>query len=464
MWLDEAWVANSVLAPSLSGMFYYPEWLQSTPPLFLLLTRAAVSVFGISSVSFRLVPLAFALIAVAGMIAVTRRLLSPPFAALACALVVFHPTAIEYSRTCKQYSAELASSVVIVLCTLHWLQNPVARRYYWLAAAFVLSLPLAWSTVFFVPGVAIVIWMRGGIRRAGAFVLVSGGTLALLYVAFIRPNISPQLRTFWIATAQQLSPGLLAAGIFCIAAAVRGAWTIRKRPDDDRACIQIVALLPCFLLAAADLLHLYPASPRTRLFVLPCFLLVAAINAEDLLQLMPRRVRAPALAGAALWLIATAIGAEAFWIQIREHQNQPQEDFAGAVQYLRRNVGPSDLLLVHPSVLEGFKLYARIEGWHDRPTIYGNTGWPCCARDRIATPNSSTVQAVSEDLDRKVPREFSGRIWLFYSARHTHWVYVGHDEGILWRNYLSDRGCPPTGPYLVLQNIAISAMDCVRTR
>ncbi|MGP0073662.1 MAG: hypothetical protein ACLPWF_17235, partial [Bryobacteraceae bacterium] len=35
LWLDEAWVANSVKAPTLSGMFVYPGWLQSNPPLFL---------------------------------------------------------------------------------------------------------------------------------------------------------------------------------------------------------------------------------------------------------------------------------------------------------------------------------------------------------------------------------------------------------------------------------------------
>ena len=77
---------------------------------------------------------------------------------------------------------------------------------------------------------------------------------------------------------------------------------------------------------------------------------------------------------------------------------------------------------------------------------------------------SSNARAVSDDIDRMVPRGFSGRVWLYYSARHTHWVYIGNDEGILWRNHLWDRGCPPSGTYIVLQNIAISAMDCVRAR
>jgi hypothetical protein len=445
LWLDEAWVANSVLAPSFSGMFYYPDWLQSTPPLFLLLTRAAVGVFGVSNTAFRILPLALALLAIAGMAAVLRRVLSPPFAALACALLAFNPTTIEYSRTCKQYSGEVAASALILLCTVLYLQQPNTRRLYWLIGTFVLMLPMAWSAAFLIPGVAIAVWARGGIRRAGALVLFSTGVLAILYIAFIRPNLSPELRAYWIATAQGISPGLLAALVFCIAAALRAAFT--------RSSIQIAAVLPCLLLAVSDALHWYPSSPRTRLFVLPGFLLVAAMNAEDLVGQSGRRY-----VGAVVWLITIAVGSQAIWQQIGEHRDRPQENFARAVEILRQRVAPTDLLLVHPSVIEGFKLYTAMEGWHDHPAIYGDTGWPCCARSRAST---STERALAADLDRMVPRGFTGRIWLFYSARHTHWTYVGLDEGQLWRNHLWDRGCPP-GPYLNFENMVIAAMDCPR--
>jgi hypothetical protein len=47
LWLDEAWVANSINAPALGGMFHYPNWLQTSPPLFLLLARGAVGMFGL---------------------------------------------------------------------------------------------------------------------------------------------------------------------------------------------------------------------------------------------------------------------------------------------------------------------------------------------------------------------------------------------------------------------------------
>src|SRR5579863_7008093 len=108
LWLDEAWVANSVNAPSLSGMFVYPGWLQSNPPLFLLLSRMAIRVFGLSNASFRVVPLLFYLLAIAALLAIGLRLFALSFAVLAGALVAFYPNAIEFAHTLKPYSEELA--------------------------------------------------------------------------------------------------------------------------------------------------------------------------------------------------------------------------------------------------------------------------------------------------------------------------------------------------------------------
>lgn len=465
LWLDEAWVANSLLAPTLSGMFYYPEWLQSTPPLFLLLARAAVHEFGVSNAAFRAVPLAFAVAAVAGMIGLTRRFLSPPFAALACAVLAFHPAAVEYSHTLKQYSAETAASVAILIAATLYLEDSTQRRFIWLILTMVVALPTAWSTVFLLPGVAIVVWANGGMARAGTLGGIVAAVLAILYFVFIRQNVAPELRAFWIAGAQRITPGLVAATFFCVAAAARVLIVIRRK-SEPRQWIQIAALVPCFLLAAADLLHWYPANPRMRLFVLPCFLLVAAINAEDLygwlLRKMPRVPRAATVATASLWAAAIGVGFGAVHREIRIQQNLQhgdQEDFEGAVRFLHQRVGAGDLLLVHASVIEGFRLYARVEGWRDPNARFGDTGWPCCARGKHAVPDSYSLPAVENDVHRMIPRGFSGRVWLFYSARNSHWVYVGHDEGGLWRNLFADRGCPAIADFH-LRNLAISEMDC----
>jgi len=81
------------------------------------------------------------------------------------------------------------------------------------------------------------------------------------------------------------------------------------------------------------------------------------------------------------------------------------------------------------------------------------------ATRRPAVAGSSTEAAVLADLDSKIPREFSGRIWLFHSARPTHWDYTGLDEGEAWQRYFWNRNCRP-GPYIRFPNLGISPVIC----
>jgi hypothetical protein len=123
LWLDEAWVANSVSAPSLEGMFYYDAWLQSSPPLFLLLVRLTVAPFGPSNTSFRAVPFFMGILAILSMLLFAARTLSRQYALLAWTLLVLSPFAIDYSKELKQYSSELAVSATILLLTSLYVEN-----------------------------------------------------------------------------------------------------------------------------------------------------------------------------------------------------------------------------------------------------------------------------------------------------------------------------------------------------
>jgi uncharacterized membrane protein len=233
LWLDEAWVANSIQAPSLRGMFYYPGWLQTSPPLFLLLARAALRLLGPSNAAFRVVPLLLALAAAAGMLAVSRLLLRPSFAVLAAAVVIFDPTAIEYSHTLKPYSGELAVTGLLLLAAVRYLQQPDRRRYVWLLATIAVGMPLAYSAVFLVPGIAFAVAFSGPgsrIRRGALLASLAGGILLGMYWFSIRPNLSPELRAFWAIDADyRMTSGLWVALFFCLVLAF-GMWGGRPRP------------------------------------------------------------------------------------------------------------------------------------------------------------------------------------------------------------------------------------------
>lgn len=435
IWLDEAWVANSVLQPTAAGMFYYPAWLQTTPPLFLLLVRGVVHLLGASSATFRLVSLAFSLLAVVALFAAARRVVSPAFALLGAALMAFQPTAIEYSHTLKQYSAEMAMAAVILWAAIRYLQEPSNKALLWLMAAFAVALPLAFASAFLLPGVVIAVCARGIVRRAAFLVLVCAAVLLPLYLFFIRPNVSPLLRNFWVEHTETLTWRFVAGLAVCVA-----ALAILRIP------VMLVAVLPCLLFAAVEALKWYPNTSRTHLFVLPCFFLAAVMVAQKFAN-WPR-------IAVAIAFIYVCVGA---WNQIHRHRNQPEEDYASAVDYLRRSVQPADVLMVHASVQEGFELYTRMDRWVPSRLIYGDTGYPCCRR----VPPAG--RSARDDLRRKFPAGFHGRVWLFYSTRRLQWNYVGVDEGQIWKAWVAAQGCSP-GREVDFPNLAVSPMDCAEIR
>jgi hypothetical protein len=453
LWLDEAWVANSVNAPTLGGMFYYPNWLQTSPPLFLLLARAAVRAFGLSTVVLRSVPLLLSLVAVWAMLGAARKVVSPSFAVLATAILAFHPTVVEYFRSFKQYGGEVAATGLVLWAAIAYLQKPERKQFYILLAVTVGAMALSYPTVFLLPGLIVVVGL-GDRRRAIALAGVSGVVLAVLYWFFVQPNYTPALHQYWMSDPQNwLTPGMIAAVAFCAVVAVRIAVSPYA---DQRDRTSILLLTPCVLLFASELLGWYPASPRTQLFVRPCFLLLLAMNTEDLVTFLKWRRRNM---DAAIILAAAVVMFLGVRKQFHEGRFQPEEDMSGAVRYLRKNVGPSDLVLVHPSLREGFLLYTAMQGWNAKPVIYGDTGWPCCPRGRPPGVDVSTPEKIQRDLDAKIPRDFHGRIWLFYTDRPLHWAYVRVEDSKLWQNYFWSRNCRPE-LYIRFANLGLTPLKC----
>ncbi|MGH9646775.1 MAG: glycosyltransferase family 39 protein, partial [Bryobacteraceae bacterium] len=196
LWLDEAWVANSVNAPTLSGMFYYPNWLQTSPPLFLLLSRAAIRIFGLSTVVLRSVPLLISMVAVWAMLGAARRVVSAPFAVLATAVLAFHPTVVEYFRSFKQYGGEVAATSLVLWAAVTYLQRPERKQFYVLLGVTAVAITLSYPMVFLLPGLIIAIAFSDR-ARAATLAGIAGVVLAVLYWFLVGPNYTPALHEYW---------------------------------------------------------------------------------------------------------------------------------------------------------------------------------------------------------------------------------------------------------------------------
>lgn len=408
-------------------MFWGGEWLQTSPPFFLLTARTAVAVFGLSTETLRAVPLLFALLATVAMLGAARKV-APGWAALAAAALLFPDVAVEYFGSFKQYGAEAAAVAVVLWATTEYQRVGFARYCALVTGMIALAYPLA----FLLPGLVLWIGTMEGPRRAAVLTASCATMLAGLYWFFIRPNVEPSLWQYWGGASY--GPGMWLWTAAVVLLSIRAA--ARKQT------FELVCLLPCLLLIAAEFTGWYPATPRMRLFIRPCFILAAAAFLRD--WALPAAV--PRVAAVALAIFAFV-----------NHRSEPFEDYPAAISYLREHVQPNDLLLVHPDARQGLQLYAAIAHW-DPPARYASTGWPCCLRGR--TPARSTEAAVRADLARLIPADFRGRVWLFYANRPLHWDYIGLNEGELWRKITWDNGCPPA-EYVALPNLVISPMQCV---
>ncbi len=494
LWQDEAWVANAAISPSLSNVLYYDAWLQTSPPLFMLLVRFTVTAFGLSNYSFRAVPLLMGLVSMAGMGMIARRMLTRGYALLAWTIFVLSPTAIMNSATLKQYSSELAASTTILLLCIRYLDRPTTKRFCLLLAASVVALFMAYSSAFVLPGIVLVVAMRSvpanglplsvkrrksvALRRGFILAVVTAGVFVVEYLCFISPNTSPRLTAFWdngehgnirrvaaltLDTFLRQLPiplppvqnKLMVAliGPF-LAGGLILAWLRFRKGRSESMRIQVVCALPCLLLILGKAASAYPLSERTNLFLLPFIVLLLVCSLQftsdfvlsKLRSDLLRRVVRIGVAAATLLTILAGIRNYSF-----ARLNVPVEDIASAVSFLRTQAQPEDLIWVHASCSEGFKLYTKVTSWHDAPVKYGHTGWPCCPRVSAGVKSSGSREAVRNDLDASLPEGAARRIWLLYTTRVGHWSYVGLDESRVMRDILRHRGCAETATSLFCQ-------------
>jgi uncharacterized membrane protein len=168
LWLDEAYLANSVLIESCKDLVTQPlmHW-QAAPAGFLLLQKLAVTLFGGSEYALRIVPLLAGLASIPLFCGIVRRCLAPTAQVLAMALFVLLDPLIYYSAEAKQYGLDVTIALAILLATLRVREKPrEARRLVVLGTIGVLGIFCSHPAVFTLAGAGIVLLFdRIGIER-----------------------------------------------------------------------------------------------------------------------------------------------------------------------------------------------------------------------------------------------------------------------------------------------------------
>ena len=173
LYVDEGALALNVINKSFRALFAPLDFNQAAPPGFLALEKIAVLAFGDSEYSLRLFPFAFSIAALFLFYGVARRVLVNWAVPVAVAFFAVSEQIIYFSAQVKQYSGDVAITLLVVLAALEL----ESRR---LTAGRILQFALMGS---------VVVWLS----HPSVFVLAGVGT-TLALVALKRK----EWRRLWI--------------------------------------------------------------------------------------------------------------------------------------------------------------------------------------------------------------------------------------------------------------------------
>lgn len=436
LWLDEAWVANSLLEPSLSEMFFYDKWLQTTPPGFLVLARLSIQLWGLQNMVFRLVPYICSVWAlIATWLALKNFIPSRRFFILPVALAAFAfaPLNVEYARNLKQYSSDVA-----VAATLLYLAQ---SRRSWLTWALPVAPFFSYPAVFLIPGLIFLA------PRKALTIAASLASFLFLHLVFIQPNQSAALRAHWAFEYHSVNQikRLLSKSAILFYLSLPCLLLVRRRL---RMLFSLV-LAPILLAAAAEMLDLYPLTGRTAMFLLPS--LTLALGGSIWAGLIRFRYGANWVLVPACLLVAIAS------IRVLDPP-APVERLDEAMIEIYSRYQTDDSIYVHSTVAEGFRLYSKALNFRPARVLWGSTGSPCCPRNLPPQQVNDPIRLRS-DMKRLFPHRPLGRVWVFWTNRAEHWRVTGYDERLMIEGFLEKEGCTKK-PTLPLESVGVLLFAC----
>ncbi|HEV7667971.1 MAG TPA: hypothetical protein VGS22_05575 [Thermoanaerobaculia bacterium] len=428
LWVDEAAVARNVLDRDVAHLFGGLDYGQVAPPGFLLGVKLSAALCGGSEYVLRLIPLLAGVAGPALFYFVARAALRPLGTIVATFLFSLAVPLIFFSSNLKQYSSDVAVTLLVIGIALRIARSTLTRRgacgYALLSG---LLLFVSQAAVFATTAAGAVLLVdalasRGTDgrtdRRLRLALVAFWGAAVSASVLYARSILSPvdeaYLHRFW-------APGFLPrAGAFAwLWTTARNAFGVPPNPTAFDGSLHLAwpalfvllfvfgcvglarrdALLgslvggPIALILLASAAHAYPFNARLCLFLLPLFLLAFVAGAEqvgDLLRWQPARY-------APLCLLPFAV-----WAFVQQPPPWTPEHLRPVMQQIAARWQPGDALWVYYGAGQAYAYYSQ--------------SIPLAGNVRVAT------------CDRADPRELLRQVDL-ERGRARVWILMAHGSG-----------------------------------
>jgi uncharacterized membrane protein len=474
---------------------YYPDWLQTTPPLFIIFSRLMIYVFGESNTALRLVP-SLAGVASVGVIAfLAWKLLKPIIAVIAVFLFVFSPKIILYSQSLKQYSTDILCTLAIVAMGYVYLRQPTNRSFYQLLFGFVLLSFLSYPVMLFLPFLFYCAMAhpkaeakpsigKGNTRVNWAWIVAvnaAGACAGLInYFYFIEPNKNSalveffpegfyqgegpaQFIEFYIARLLTVTGGFFfgGTGVLSFAAFLLTMfgfgclWMRAVKQGISHLHLPVLLAAPFGGVLVLNVLGLFPLpdfNHRLLLFLFPITALVFCVGLQTLASLVAGFVSArfkivkPAVLenSLAIAVFVVMLGLLLLFfrfIGLRSFFMLEHEDAHAAIAYLAGRLAPDDILYVHTSMREQLKLYSNMSRTLTPQVVNGTIGSPCCPRNNYRNPSRETVSDIAAELNALSKAAAGRQLWVLMTDRSSHWRYLQRNDARLIEHGLAQLAC-----------------------
>ena len=363
LWIDEIAVAENVIHTPLSSLLGEPLALdQVAPPGFLAVLKGAVGIFGANELALRLFPLLGGLAALALFALLSRRILPGWTGVLSTAIFALAPSLIAYSAEVKQYSTDVAATLLLTLVALGLCDVPQSRGRLLGAslsgmAAVWFSQPAILTVAGLSAGLAWIALRRGGWTPLRPLLPVLGlwAASAAAATALGFHSLTPATREYMQSFWQPSLPRPTVVGLVLLGFAV--LW--RKRPQEAPLLVG-----PAAVALAAAAAHRYPFSGRAVLFLTPVALLAVADAAETIVAGLAR-LRVPRPVAASLFVIALTV-ATARHLPVYRH-----EETRTVLLGLAARRQPGDVLYVYYGAERALRFYGPRVGIEASDVTFG---------------------------------------------------------------------------------------------
>lgn len=419
--LDEILLSRNILGLTIRELATQPLGLDQVAPRgFLVVEKLAVEAFGGNELALRLFPFLCAVASVLLFRRLASRALDGLAAPFALALFAIGVPFINYGAQVKQYSVDVAATILLLILALD-LRRPDAspRRLLLTGAVGFVIIWFAQASVIIMGGVGVALaaqWLLSRDRITGRALLVTmpmwaGASLLAIVVGLrgMTPTTREYMDDFWRGGFAPLPLGLATvrwvwrqvASMFSDPTLLRYRWPVvitltmllgflalwRWRRD-----VALLLLGPMLTAIVAAVAHQYPFRGRLILYLVPIAVLAVAAGAELVRQTAARLH--PSVGGAAMVaLLAVPVMSFDFPPYEIEHHR-------AVLAYLQQHRKPGDVVYVFPLSRIGMLFYGPRYGLQP-------TEWTTAACDRTDT------RAYVRDVDRY---RGTPRLWVLTSV------------------------------------------------